>query len=439
MFAIGRTPGSSRIYETVSLPPCESPFAALAAMSEVERWRLVGTRAQDTVQHRNKNEPVTKVIDPPLPDPKVYPLIGTYDRIKTSILNKLPLNLRLAQRKLNIMLTPPSAKVTKFFPWSQEEINELHQLFRQQIQFRFQMKRLVLHYLQRKSKLMNDADPITMEPPAQAVSLYAPNVKSIYQFEAQSLANHWTILLLAHDDFFVEPRFPTNPFTNLPVDILSLKNAIASLRKHGHLNWILESFASCKFNPTKWEVQFDLPLRIEAIRSTLKDKESRDRLDYLVDFADKQFYENMVSFNKNLFTWIFKQNPISEYERSWETLCAQYYINKITNSNTELLQRLQDAIVVKSKRLMDVPPEIREAWEKSRTRIRITRSLSIVDVPIPHFIVTAPTRRGHHEFIEDILAETESLARTLPLLIAAAAVESETDSDEEIELDRGPA
>jgi hypothetical protein len=186
-------------------------------------------------------------------------------------------------------------------------------------------------------------------------------------------------------------------------------------------------------------VQFDLPLRIEAIRSTLKDKESRDRLDYLVDFADKQFYENMVSFNKNLFTWIFKQNPISDYERSWETLCAQYYINKITNSNTELLQRLQDAIVVKSKRLMDVPPEIREAWEKSRTRIRITRSLSIVDVPIPHFIVTAPTRRGHHEFIEDILAETESLARTLPLLIAAAAAESETDSDEEIELDRGPA
>jgi hypothetical protein len=88
---------------------------------------------------------------------------------------------------------------------------------------------------------------------------------------------------------------------------------------------------------------------------------------------------------------------------------------------------------------MDVPPEIREAWEKSRTRIRITRSLSLVDVPIPQFIVTAGTRRGRHELIENILAETESLAQTLTLLIPAAAVESETDSDEEIELDRGPA
>jgi hypothetical protein len=86
---------------------------------------------------------------------------------------------------------------------------------------------------------------------------------------------------------------------------------------------------------------------------------------------------------------------------------------------------------------MDVPPEIKEVYEKNRTRIRITRSLSLVDVPIPHFIITAGTRRGRHEFIENILAETESLASTL--LVAAAAVESETDSDEEIELDSGPA
>jgi len=439
MFSIGRTPGSSRVYQTVSSPPCESPFAAIAAMSDIQRWGLVGTRAEDIQQSRNKKEPVTKPADPPLPDPKVYPLIGFYDRVTTSILHKLPSNLRLAQRKLNIMLTPPTAKVTKFFPWSQEQIKELHQLFQQQIQFRFQMKRLVLRYLQRKSKLMNHADPITMEPPTQAVSLYSPNVKSIYQFEARSLAHHWTTLLLGHDDFFVEPRFPTNPFTNLPVDMLSLKNAIADLRKHGHLNWILESFASCKFNPTKWEMQFDLPLRIEAIRSTLKDKGSRDRLEYLVEFADKQFYENMVTFNKNLFTWLFKEHPMSQYERSWETLCAQYYINRITTSNSEILERLQEAIVVKSKRLMDVPPEIKEAWDKTRTKIRITRRLSVIDVPIPQFIITAPTHRGRHEFIENILAETESLASTLPLLIAAAAAESETDSEDEIELDSGPA
>jgi len=439
MFSIGRTPGSSRVYQTVSSPPCESPFAAIAAMSDIQRWGLVGTRAEDIQQSRNKKELVKKAADPPLPDPKVYPLIGSYDRIITSILLKLPSNLRLAQRKLNIMLTPPTAKVTKFFPWSQEQIKELHQLFQQQIQFRFQMKRLVLRYLQRKSKIMNEADPITMEPPTQAVSLYAPNVKSIYQFEARSLAHHWTTLLLGHDDFFVEPRFPTNPFTNLPVDILSLKNAIAALRQHGHLNWILESFASCKFNPTKWEMQFDLPLRIEAIRSTLKDKGSRDRLDYLVEFADKQFYENMVTFNKNLFTWIFKEHPMSQYERSWETLCAQYYINRITTSNSEILERLQEAIVVKSKRLMDVPPEIKEAWDKTRTRIRITRRLSVIDVPIPQFIITTGVRRGRHEMIENILAETESLASTLPLLIAAASLESETDSDEEIELDSSPA
>jgi hypothetical protein len=286
---------------------------------------------------------------------------------------------------------------------------------------------------------MNDADPITMEPPTQAVLLYAPNFKSVYQFEAHSLAHHWTTLLLGHDDFFIEPRFPTNPFTNLTVDILSLKNAITNLRQYGQLNWVLESFASCKFNPSQWEAQFDQPLKIEAIRSTLRDKESLDRLDYLLDFAEKQFYEHMVTFNKNLFTWILKHHPISHYERSWETLCAQYYINKSTTTNTDLLQRLQDAIIVKSKRLMDVPPEIKEVWEKTRTRINITRTrrLSVIDVSSPDIVYTVGIRRNRNSLIENILAETESLASTL--LIAAATLESETDSEEEIELDSGHA
>ena len=69
MFSIGRTPGSSRVYQTVSSPPCESPFAAIAAMSDIQRWGLVGTRAEDIQQPRNKKEPVTKAADPPLPDP----------------------------------------------------------------------------------------------------------------------------------------------------------------------------------------------------------------------------------------------------------------------------------------------------------------------------------------------------------------------------------
>ena len=50
MFSIGRTPGSSRVYQTVSSPPCESPFAAIAAMSDIQRWGLVGTRAEDIQQ-----------------------------------------------------------------------------------------------------------------------------------------------------------------------------------------------------------------------------------------------------------------------------------------------------------------------------------------------------------------------------------------------------
>ena len=425
------------------------------AVQGLHSWSQVGLRAADIAFVESRMSPPapapappplsTKKVEPSVkklqipPDPKVYPLIGSYNRIITYNLQKLPLNLRRARRMLQITLTPPTTNTTKFFPWTSEQINEIQQIFQQQIRFRFQMKRLVLHYLQRKSKLMNDTDPITMEPPTQSVLLYAPNVKSIYQFDSRSLANHWTTLLLAHDDFFIEPRFPTNPYTNLPVDILSLKNVIAELRRHGHLNWILESFASCKFNPTKWEIQFEQPLKIEAIRSTLRDKGSQDRLEYLVEFAEKQFYEHMVSFNKYLFTWMFKEHPMSEYERSWEILCTQYYIDKVTTSNTEIITRLYESLLIKSKRLMDVPSEIKEAWEKTRTRVRIRRerSVSVIDVSSPQHIIY--TTAVHSALIGEMLDSVlvSALESTAASLLTAAA-EVETDTEEEIELERGP-
>ena len=121
---------------------------------------------------------------------------------------------------------------------------------------------------------------------------------------------------------------------------------------------------------------------------------------------------------------------MSHYERSWETLCVQYYINRITTTNSEMLERLQEAIVVKSKRLMDIPPEIKEAWEKVRPRIRIIRSsaLSVLDVSNPQILVN-PVRSA---LIEDFLLESvlaSALESTATSLLTAAA-------EEEIELER---
>ena len=137
---------------------------------------------------------------------------------------------------------------------------------------------------------------------------------------------------------------------------------------------------------------------------------------------------------------MFKEHPMSHYERSWETLCAQYYINRITTTNSEMLERLQEAIVVKSKRLMDIPSEIKEAWDKVRPRIRLTRSraLSVLDVSSPSIIYTAAVRRGRDALIEDFLLESvlaSALESTATSLLTAAA-EVETDTEEEIELER---
>jgi hypothetical protein len=89
---------------------------------------------------------------------------------------------------------------------------------------------------------------------------------------------------------------------------------------------------------------------------------------------------------------------------------------------------------------MDIPPEIKEAWEKVRPRIRLTRSraLSVLDVSSPSIIYTAAVRRGRDALIEDFLLESvlaSALESTATSLLTAAA-EVETDTEEEIELER---
>ena len=246
--------------------------------------------------------------------------------------------------------------------------------------------------------------------------LYSPSIKSICQINAVSLMNHWTSLLLSHDDFFIEPRFPTNPYTNLPVDILSIKHAINRLRATSNTNWVLESFASCQYNLTTWESRFEQPLNIEAIKNTLKDKSSRDRTEYLVDFAEKQFYEHMTTFDKNMFTWLFKTHPISEYERSWEKLCTQFYIDKTLTKNTELLQKQQDLVTARCKRLTDIPPEIKTEWARKKTQTKRSR-----------------------QSVEVILRMEDLFPTDLPLLRMDALIEAtilgDSDTESEIELD----
>ena len=404
MFSIGIAPGQP-IRRAIPVAP-QNQFTL------IERWSMVGGPLPE-LWHTPviKIKPVQNLHKV---DPKIYPLVGSYERATTALFQRLPARLSYARRHLRFLLTPPTPTTMKFFPWTSEQIRQIYADFQKQVEFRFQMKRLVLHYLQRRSKLVNDMDPITLEPVVRPVLLYLPSVKSIYQINPVSLMNHWTSLLLSHDDFFIEPRFPTNPYTNLPVDILSMKYAVNKLRDTSNTNWIIESFASCHYNITKWESQFEQPLNIEAIKSTLKDKSSNDRAEYLIDFAEKQFYEHMVTFNKNLFTWLFKKNPISQYERSWEKLCTQFYIDKTLTKNTELLQKQYDLVTARCKRLTDIPLEIKTEWAQKKSANKRPRDVIIR--------------------VEDIFSPLVSpLLRINALLEATVIVDSDTDS--EIELD----
>jgi hypothetical protein len=122
----------------------------------------------------------------------------------------------------------------------------------------------------------------------------------------------------------------------------------------------------------------------------------------------------MVTFDKNLFTWLFKKNPISQYERSWEKLCTQFYIDKTLTKNTELLQKQYDLVTARCKRLTDIPLEIKTEWAHKKSANKRPREVILR--------------------VEEIFSPLVSpLLRINALLEATVIVDSDTES--EIELD----
>ena len=94
---------------------------------------------------------------------------------------------------------------------------------------------------------------MTMESIKQPVEIYDIYNKAIYTFETKSLARAWKSNLLHHDGVFPEPKFPINPLTNLRLSLLQLHLALQTIRKTGHIDWVLDSFASSNYDLISWE------------------------------------------------------------------------------------------------------------------------------------------------------------------------------------------
>jgi hypothetical protein len=298
-----------------------------------------------------------------------------YDFAIQFALNSFPQKGYQAITALNKLLAPSCPEHTKLYLWTPAQVKALTEAVHKTIHCRWVFRRFYLRFLYRKLKIMNreanesdercgTLDPITLEPISWPVCIIDIKQKAKYEFEQASLAKAWSKNLLQHDGLFVEPRLPTNPLTNLPLNILQIHQAMKIMKRRGNLDWVLSSFQVCSYDLEKWQTKFGTALQIESLERIFADKHSYDCQELLVEFADYQFDCNGLDFPIQMFRWIFRSPLVEEYAKLWVKECKKFYIKKYSMTDKDDLGDLEAETSVTCSYLLEIPTIVKVMYTK---------------------------------------------------------------------------
>lgn len=278
------------------------------------------------------------------------------------ILGGFPRSSVKAVLHFQALIAPPEKP--NIFSLKPDDILKVSAAFSENLKARWSFRKLILYWRLKRCRKINEVDPMTMETIKQPVEMYDLYNKAIYTFEAKSLARAWRSNLLNHDGVFPEPKFPVNPFTNLKLQMFQLHISFKSIRQAGHMDWVLDSFYSCKYNLEEWNKKFSIPLKVESLTSILADKSCFDRFDLAMDFAEMQHEIHGIDFPKKMFEWIFSKHEVDEYAEVWIRACKKYYVEKYTITDKDDLEDLDVRSSILNAYLVEVPTIVKVMYTK---------------------------------------------------------------------------
>ena len=272
-----------------------------------------------------------------------------------------------AVRHLHTLIAPPVKP--NYFTMKPDEVKELCKAFFENIRARWAFRKLLLIWKLRRCKPKNENDPMTLDTIKDLVEIIDLPTKSIYRFEAKSLARAWRSNLLNHDGVFPDPKMPINPLTNLPFHLLQVHSALKTIKQKGQTDWVLDSFQSTTYDLDLWQRKFSVPLKIESLNSILADKSSYDRYDILMDFAELQYDYHNISFPKKMFEWLFLKHHTYDYINSWVRACKKFYTEKYMLTEKDDLDDLDVRSSVINAYLTEIPSDIQEKYNEYLERL----------------------------------------------------------------------
>lgn len=348
---------------------------------------------------KKKKRSVPVVQKPKLPQFRLSPN-KDYGTIVNWTLASFPQKSYAAITQLHKLLAPPTKEKPKLYLWSPKHAKALTDAVNETIRCRRLFRAFYLHYLYKKSRRINNQDedgciidPISLEPISWPVWIVSLKQRAIHEFEQKSLARSWSNNLLQHDGVFSEPRFPTNPLTNLPLNILQVHCAMKVLKRRGNLDWVLSSFASCQYDLNKWKQKFGGALYIEHLEKIFNDEHSYHREEMLMDFAELQFEYHDIIFPRRMFKWIFNSSLVQDYAKLWSKECKQFYVKKYALLDKNGMDDLEVDTSIRCAYLTQIPGIVKQLYYREVENVR-RRNLHITTTFGERRIVRAYRRPG---------------------------------------------
>jgi len=181
-------------------------------------------------------------------------------------------------------------------------------------------------WIRSKLSVKNTEDLMTGEAPVKSITLVDWATRSIYKFEARTIARDMiTRLTMSSCDFFPNPKTPRNPYTNELLTEGQFYSVVRQLRPIGETHWTLEALYSAKYNLAEFDRDMYPKLRRTIHNSIFANYSSDLAKGILLEFIEDEHEGHDKTYEKDIYKWAVETESMHNIIHEWRLHCSKYY------------------------------------------------------------------------------------------------------------------
>jgi hypothetical protein len=185
---------------------------------------------------------------------------------------------------------------------------------------------LARRWMLSKLTTKNTEDLVTGEAPTCPVRLIDWQRRSVYVFEARTIARDIVSrLTMSHYDFFPWPQAPRNPYTNETITEGQFYSVAQQLRAAGQTHWSIEALYSTKYKIAEFERDMYSKLKRTIHNSVFANPCGDVAKRILLEYIEEEHGEHKIPYEADIYTWAIENDAHHFSMHKWRIQCTKYY------------------------------------------------------------------------------------------------------------------